>query len=98
MSRTNPQLTPLAARKQLLLVESALNRAQLVNDCAAFTTHFDGWKQELHSLTSSITALYHGAQAMQGALARGKSSLLSTFVNVARLGLSLWGNFIARLR
>ena len=36
-------LSPLEARKQLLLVESELNRAQLINELR-------GFKDELHQL------------------------------------------------
>ena len=98
MSRTNTQLTPLAARKQLLLVESEVNRAQLAGDWLALAAQLDGWKHKLDSLTSTASAVFAGVETIRGTFARGKSSLISTLFNAARSGLSLWGNLIARSR
>ena len=98
MSPPHPQLTPLEARKQLLLVESEVNRAQLSSDWAAFNSHIEGWKQEVHSLSSTATALFSGVKIVRGAMSRGKASLVSTLFHVARSSLSLWGNIIARYR
>ena len=98
MSPPHAQLTSREARKQLLLMESEANRAQFISDWAELRSHIDGWRQDVRSLSSAASALFSGAKAIQGVLSRGKDSLASTLFNVARSGLSLWGNIIARYR
>jgi len=98
MPPSNAQLTQLEARKQLLLVESEVNRAQLTSELTELKSYIEDWKQDLHSISSTATALFNGAKAVRGVLSRGKASLTSTLFSVARSGLSLWGNIIARNR
>ncbi len=100
MPGKNLQLTSLESRKQLLLVESELNRAQLLNELRDL-------KIELHQLKAQALAI--GSIVSSAAkLARtfstignfftprdnhegGRSSWVSTLLNGARMGASIWG-------
>ena len=60
----NPRLNPLASRKQLLLAESELNRAQLAQEWRTMSG-------EVHSLTSqarTVTALASAAASLVSGL------------------------------
>jgi len=91
-------LKPLQARKQLLLVESEVNRAQLASDWAALTRHVGVWRHEFHVLSSTTTSLFRGIRTVREIVSRGKSSVTSTLFNVARTGLSTWSKLILRSR
>ena len=92
----NPRMNPLQSRKQLLLAESELNRAQLAGDMAALTADvraLTGRAKTIGLLASSATALLVGLAAFrrkQSAPAGGKSSWLQTIVKGAGLISSLW--------
>ena len=62
----NPRLSPLAARKQLLLVESELNRAQMA--------------QEWRTMAGEVLALASQARTVT-ALASAAASLISGLVS-----------------
>jgi hypothetical protein len=64
MHGKNFHLTPLESRKQLLLVESELNRAQLLNELS-------GLKSEIHNLKNQVQAI--------GSLASSATKLATTF-------------------
>jgi hypothetical protein len=63
------QLTPLETRKQLLLVESELNRVQLLNELR-------DWKNELHNLKQQMEAI--------GSMVSVAAKLTATFSAVGR--------------
>jgi hypothetical protein len=63
------QLTPLEARKQLLLVESELNRVQMLNEVR-------DWKNELHNLKQQMQTI--------GSMASAAAKLAATFSTVSR--------------
>ena len=99
MSGTNFHLTPLESRKQLLLVESELNRAQLINELHAFKSEVNLLKEEVHafsSIASSAAKLVTTFSAIRTAFThRGngehkKSSWISIVLNGARTGISIW--------
>ena len=73
MSGKNPRINPLELRKQILIAESELNRAQLVGDMATFTagvrTLTDRAKS-FGSIASSAAVLLVGLAAFR----RGKSA------------------------
>lgn len=99
MPGKNVQLSPLAARKQLLLVESELNRVQLLNELRDL-------QGELHQLRAQAQAIgsVAGSAAKVAATVsvignvftqrknneKGKSSWLSKLLSGARTGASLW--------
>lgn len=97
MPGTNPQLTPLAARKQLLLVESEVNRAQLFSECISLKDQAAGWTHRAHlavdSFASAVSVGREALSMMRGLLAGhadDKPSMLSTVIRCVRLGSSLW--------
>jgi hypothetical protein len=91
-----PRLSPLDSRKQLLIAESELNRAQLVGDMAALTagvrTLTDRAKS-FGSIASSAAVLVAGLAAFQrarSAPADAKPSWLQFIVKGAALISTLW--------
>lgn len=100
MPGKNFNLTPLESRKQLLLVESELNRAQLLNELRDFKNeihHLQDQVQAIGSLASSAAKLAATFSAIGNAFThrdangKGKSSWISTLLNGARTGASIWG-------
>ena len=99
MSGRKSQLTPFESRKQLLLVESELNRAQLINEMRDF-------KNEIHhlnhqvvgivstaSLAAKLVAAFSGVRRAFSHSDEGeneKPSWFSTLLNGAKVGTSLW--------
>jgi len=91
------QLTPLETRKQLLLVESELNRAQLINELRDFKNEIEHLKRQMRGIGSAASAAARLAvtfSAIRQAFFRrdegGKSSWISTLLNGAKAGTSLW--------
>jgi len=96
MFGTQSHVTPLESRKQLLIAESELNRAQLVGDMAALTagvhTLTDRAKS-FRSIASSAAMLVAGLAAFRrtrSAPADAKPSWLQTIVQGAGLISTLW--------
>lgn len=103
MPGTNHRLTPLEARKQLLLVESEVNRAQLLNECTAFKTHLDGLTDRAQSVADSVNStmslVHDGINRMREVVTgfdKNKSPLIATVINGVRIGTSLWRSFRSR--
>ena len=99
-----PRLNPLESRKQLLIAESEINRAQLVGDMAAMTAGVRTLTDRVKSFGSiaSATALLMAGLA---AFRRGKrvdtnvkSSWLHTALKGAQLAGSIWLALRARSR
>ena len=100
MPGKNLHLTPLESRKRLLLVESELNRAQLLNELHGLKTemcHWQGQLQAIGSIAATVSNLAATISAMGRAFTHrsegqpGKSSLISTVLNGVRTGASIWG-------
>ena len=100
MPGKNLHLTPLETRKQLLLVESELNRAQLINELHEFKNEIHHLQDQVHalgSIASSAAKLATTFSAIGNAFThRGdgekkKTSWISTILNGARTGASIWG-------
>src|ERR1019366_4564962 len=69
----NPRMNPLQSRKQLLIVESELNRAQLAGDLAALKADVRALSdraKSISSIASSVAMLVTGLAA----LTRGKTA------------------------
>jgi len=98
MPGKKPRLKPLEARKQLLLAESELNRARLLQE-------WSGLKGEVHRLTrqartvgsfaslaATVMTVYstrrHGPPGPDGG--KSGSPWISTWLNNARMAASLW--------
>ena len=100
----NPRVNPLASRRQLLVAESELNRAQLAGDMAALTagvrTLTDRAKSS-GSIASSAAVLVAGLAACRhdrAVDAKAKPSWLQTILKGAGLISTLWLAFRSRPR
>lgn len=92
-------LTTLESRKQLLRVESELNRAQLFNELRDFKKeihHLQDQVAAMSSIVSSVAKLATTFSVIGGVFARSnneekkKSSWVSTLFRGARAGASIW--------
>jgi hypothetical protein len=104
MSGKNPRMNPLKSRKQLLIVESELNRAQLVRDLQTVAG-------EIHALTCragtissfvstavSLVAGFASFRRKMSAPAIEKPSWLQTILKGAGLVSNLWSEFRSQSR
>jgi len=98
MSGKTTGLTALETRKQLLLVESELNRAQLINEVRDLKNEFHHLKRQLEAIGSiaASAAKLAGTFSSIGSVFShhekedGKPSWISTLAKGARTGASLW--------
>jgi hypothetical protein len=100
----NPCLNPLESRKQLLIAESELNRAQLVQEWQAMA---DGVRSVadrasiISSLVAAVTSLIAGLVSFRrhkSAPAEQKSSWLQTILKGAGLISTVWQAFRSQRR
>ncbi|HEY1717878.1 MAG TPA: hypothetical protein VGH42_06240 [Verrucomicrobiae bacterium] len=100
-------MTPLETRKQLLLVESELNRVQLLNELRALKNeihHLAHQAGEIGSLVSATAKLASTFSAIGRAFShrdegeKEKSPWIATLLKGARAGTSLWDLFRSRRR
>ncbi|HVU08977.1 MAG TPA: hypothetical protein VHG89_10580 [Verrucomicrobiae bacterium] len=91
MSGKNPHLNPLATRKKLLLAESELNRAQLVQNWRMMTDEVHALANQartIRSLASAVASLVAGLAAFRrqkSAPAADKPSWLQTLLKGAEI-------------
>jgi len=89
-------MNPLQSRKQLLLAESELNRAQMAGDIAALKADVRALTDRARSIgwiASSATAVWAGLAALRpgkSAPAGGKHSWLPALLKGAGLISTLW--------
>jgi hypothetical protein len=101
MSGEKPDLTSLESRKQLLILESELNRSLLLNEVRELKGEFHKVTVQargMGAMVSSVADLAGALSSVGHALAPklkngGKPSWISTIVNGARAGASLWQAF-----
>ena len=99
MSGKSPRLNPLESRKQLLIAESELNRAQLIADLTALTAEvrtFARRAKSLGSIAASATALFSGLAAFRrskSAPVAGRPSWWETLLAGVPLAQLLWAKF-----
>jgi hypothetical protein len=92
----NPRMNPLESRKQLLIAESELNRAQLAGDIAALTAGVRALTdraKSFGSIASSAAVLVAGLAAFKRGKpedADAKRSWLQTILKGAGLVSTLW--------
>lgn len=92
----NPPLTPLQLRKQLLLAESDLNRAQLERECLALRLEVHACAHRLRtvgwvvSTGAALAALVAAWRRPVATPASGKTSWWRTLLNGAGLFSSFW--------
>jgi hypothetical protein len=97
MPEKKPKLTALEARKQILLLESKLNREQLVESIAEWKEEFHHSKQQLArigswaSLATKAFATFTTAKRLfSRSKAGGKKSWFSFLLDGLSTGTSLW--------
>lgn len=96
MFEKKPHLNPLQSRKQMLLAESELNRAQMMEDVAALSAQVRALTDRARSfdaIASSAAVLVSGLSAFQrGKTADGqaKPSWWKTILKGAGLVSNLW--------
>jgi hypothetical protein len=92
----------LKARKQLLLVESELNRVQLLNELRDFKNDLQHWEQqarEIGSMVASAAKLAETFSAIGQAFSHNeegekeKPPWISKLFTGAKAGMSLWRLF-----
>jgi len=97
-------MNPLESRKQLLVAESELNRAQLIGDIAAMTEDLrmlTDRAKSLGSIASSAAMLVAGLAALRrgrSAPADEKPSWWQTILKGAQLAGSIWSRYRTRPR
>lgn len=97
MPEEKSKLTPLETRKHLLLLESDLNRAQLVEDLRGWKAEFQRTKEHWNKLGSvatiatRLTATVSTARRVISRFATsGKKSWFSFLFDGVTAGTSLW--------
>jgi hypothetical protein len=106
MSGKTTGLTALETRKQLLLVESELNRANLLNEVREFQNEFRRLKAQVNAIGSMISSAARLAttfSSIGNAFThhedkKKSSSWVSTLLKGARTGASLWLTLKSYLR
>jgi hypothetical protein len=99
MSGKNPRMNPLASRKQLLIAESELNRAQLVREWQTMADEVHSLADQartVSSLVSVAASLAAGVACFRrkkSAPAADKPSWLQTILKGAQLAGDLWSEF-----
>jgi len=102
MPGKNPRLNPLTSRKQLLIAESELNRAQLVGDMVALRADvrtFVDCAKSLGSIASSATSLIAGLASFRcskSASVEERPSWWQILLKGAPLAGLLWSKFRSR--
>jgi hypothetical protein len=96
MFEKNSRLSPLESRKRLLLAQSELNRAQMMEDMDALTAEvraLSGRAKSFESIASSAAVLVSGLAAFRRGKppdADAKPSWLRTVLKGAGLVSNLW--------
>jgi hypothetical protein len=104
MSEKNSHMNPLESRKQLLLAESELNRAQMVEDLTALKSDVNALVDHVKSfksIASSAAVLVSGLadfQREKPANGDGKSHWLRRLIKGAGLISKLWLAFRPKVR
>ena len=104
MPGRNTRVNPLELRKQLLIAESELNRAQLSEEWQKMTEgvhSFAGRVKSVGSVASAAALLVAGMSAFRrrrAGPAGAKPSWSQRILNGARLASSIWFAFRARRR
>jgi hypothetical protein len=100
MPQTKPKLTALEVRKQMLLLESDLNREQLIEAIEKWKEEFHHSKEQLtkvSSLASTAAKAFATFSSIRrlfsGRSSSGKKSWLSYIFDGVSTGTSLWSLF-----
>jgi hypothetical protein len=106
MPGKKPALTALESRKQMLVVESELNRALLTNEFRDLKNEVSHLKAQVHAMGSLISSAADLASTFasvgsifgsHGGNGKGRS-WISTIVQGVRVGASVWGAVRSRFK
>src|ERR1700744_4161988 len=107
MPGKKPALTALESRKQMLVVESELNRALLTNEFRDLKTEVNHLKAQINAMGSLISSAADLASTFAsvgniftgfgGSNGKGRS-WISTLVQGFRVGHSVWGAVRSRFK
>ena len=92
----NPQLRPLQLRKELLVAESELNRAQLEEDCVTLKLEVQAFTHRIRTvgsvaaITTTLVALFAAWRRPAAAPVAKKTSWLQTLLAGAGLLSTFW--------
>lgn len=95
-------MKPLAARKERLIAESELNRAQMVHEWQMLADGVQSFGRRartiswLASAAASLAAGFAFFRRKQSAPVTGKNSWLQTILKGAQLAGALWSEFRSR--
>ncbi|MCD6049626.1 MAG: hypothetical protein K0Q55_1029 [Verrucomicrobia bacterium] len=95
MPGSKPALSCLQARKQLLLLESELNRAQFRSDCASLSQEVSAIVEEGRSWVNTASMLFTGFKAVRRMWSdkgdsRPRQGVFSSLLQLIRTGASIW--------
>jgi hypothetical protein len=102
MPGEKPNLTPLESRRQLLVLESELNRALLLNEVRDLKNEMHQLKAQVNAMGSLVSfaaelastfAAVGNAFTSRSENGPGRSSWISTLVHVVKVGASVWNAF-----
>ncbi|MDB6111786.1 MAG: hypothetical protein JWR69_3536 [Pedosphaera sp.] len=102
MPRKPSRVNPLELRKELLIAESEINRAQLLEEWRTMSegvhtfTHHVKTVSSLAAAAALVTAAVSAFRRSQAMPANEKASWLSPLLRGAQLATSLWQAFRAR--
>ena len=103
MPGNEPRLSPLESRKRLLIAESELNRAQLLQDWESMAAGVRGFAERARSFSSLassaaslVTGLWTFRRARSSMPAAEKPSWIDTVLKGVRLAASIGLAFRAR--
>jgi hypothetical protein len=97
-------MNSIESRKQLLIVESELNRARLAADWRTITDEVHALADEaatIRSMASAVASLLAGVASLRrdrSAPAAEKPSWWRTIINGAGLASSFWSEFLSQSR
>lgn len=95
-------MNALKSRKELLIAESELNRAQLVQECQAMTDTMHALAKQAKTIgliaasAASLIGILRNLRGNKSAPTIKKPSWLQTILNYAPIAGSLWSGFNAR--
>lgn len=108
MSRKTTSLSELKTRRQLLIVESELNRAQMGTEWLAFREGVHHWSRQVRavgsmatsavSIGSNVGGFFRGLFHHEPRPAAHKPSVISTVFKGARAGFSIWNSIRQHLK
>lgn len=98
MPRNSLKLNPQQSHKQLLIAESELNRHLLIQECQEAVAGIRGLTEDVKrvgTLVSSLALLIEGFSTLRKKESQPapKRGWISSIVEGARLGTSLWAAF-----